>query len=139
MLHAHIPTLTTESTFRDAVDKMDIYQFPALVVVDASQITCVTAPHFAAAVDVAALRERVLCDLERQGVTTGARLVAEHSVVMDPAYVHITRTSLAEHARLGAVLRRSGVHTLGRYGGWTYCSIEDNIVEARAVARAILG
>lgn len=34
VLHAHIPTLTVESTVRDAVDKMDIYQFPALVVVD---------------------------------------------------------------------------------------------------------
>src|SRR5579862_2660501 len=34
VLHAHIPTLTVESTVRDAIDKMDIYQFPALVVVD---------------------------------------------------------------------------------------------------------
>ena len=34
VLHAHIPTLRTESTIRDAVDKMDIYQFPALVIVD---------------------------------------------------------------------------------------------------------
>jgi IMP dehydrogenase len=34
VLHAHIPTLTQESTVRDAVDKMDIYQFPALVVID---------------------------------------------------------------------------------------------------------
>lgn len=34
VLHAHIPTLTGESTVRDAVDKMDVYQFPALVVVD---------------------------------------------------------------------------------------------------------
>lgn len=34
VLHAHIPTLTADSTVRDAVDKMDIYQFPALVVVD---------------------------------------------------------------------------------------------------------
>ncbi|MBL8060557.1 MAG: CBS domain-containing protein [Chthonomonas sp.] len=34
VLHAHIPTLTPASTLRDAVDKMDIYQFPALVVVD---------------------------------------------------------------------------------------------------------
>ncbi len=37
ILHAHIPTLTEASTFRDAVDKMDIYQFPGLVVVDRSQ------------------------------------------------------------------------------------------------------
>ena len=34
VLHAHIPTLTPESTVRDAVDKMDVYQFPALVIVD---------------------------------------------------------------------------------------------------------
>lgn len=34
VLHAHIPTLTRASTLRDAVDKMDIYQFPALVFVD---------------------------------------------------------------------------------------------------------
>jgi len=34
VLHAHIPTLTRKSTVRDAVDKMDVYQFPALVVVD---------------------------------------------------------------------------------------------------------
>ena len=34
VLHAHIPTLTAASTLRDAVDKMDIYQFPALVVVN---------------------------------------------------------------------------------------------------------
>ncbi len=37
VLHAHIPTLTETSTVRDAVDKMDIYQFPALVVVDSDR------------------------------------------------------------------------------------------------------
>ncbi len=34
VLHAHLPTLTPESTVRDAVDKMDIYQFPALVILN---------------------------------------------------------------------------------------------------------
>ena len=34
VLHAHIPTLTEASTVRDAVDRMDVYQFPALVIVD---------------------------------------------------------------------------------------------------------
>lgn len=34
VMHVHIPTLAPDSTFRDAVDKMDIYQFPGLVVVD---------------------------------------------------------------------------------------------------------
>jgi protoporphyrinogen oxidase len=83
---------------------------------------------------IEAARLRVLADLEREGVTHGHKLVAHHSVVMDPAYVHITRASLAEHARLSRILRANGVYSIGRYGGWTYCSIEDNIVEARALA-----
>jgi protoporphyrinogen oxidase len=90
-----------------------------------------------APVDVAATRERVLADLERLGVTKGHRLVAEHSVVMDPAYVHITARSMAEYARVSAELGARGVHSIGRYGRWTYCSIEDNIVEARGLVAAL--
>lgn len=37
VLHAHIPTLTESSTVRDAVDKMNLYQFSGLVIVDAEQ------------------------------------------------------------------------------------------------------
>jgi len=29
------------------------------------------------------------------------------------------------------------VSTIGRYGSWTYCSIEDNILEAKEVALGI--
>jgi protoporphyrinogen oxidase len=87
-----------------------------------------------AAIDIADTRRRVLIDLRREGVIVDHRLVAEHSVLMDPAYVHITRASMAEHARLVAALRARDVYSIGRYGGWTYCSIEDNIVEARALA-----
>lgn len=34
VLRAHIPTLTAQSSVRDAVDKMSLYQYPALVVLD---------------------------------------------------------------------------------------------------------
>jgi protoporphyrinogen oxidase len=86
-----------------------------------------------ARIDIASMRQRVLTDLEREGVLTSQRLVAEHSVVLDPAYVHITKRSIAEHRRLAERLRERSVWSIGRYGGWTYCSIEDNIVEARAL------
>jgi protoporphyrinogen oxidase len=89
-----------------------------------------------AAVDAVAMREQVLADLKKNGVISDHELVAEHSVVMDPAYVHITQRSLAEHARITGELRAHGVHSIGRYGGWTYCSIEDNIVEARALVKS---
>jgi protoporphyrinogen oxidase len=78
-------------------------------------------------------REAVLHGLQRDGIIDGQKLVAEHSVVMDPAYVHITQGSLAFVKRKRAELASSGIHSIGRYGGWTYCSIEDNIVEARAL------
>jgi CBS domain-containing protein len=34
VLHAHIPVLRPDSTVRDAIDRMDVYQFPALVMID---------------------------------------------------------------------------------------------------------
>lgn len=90
-----------------------------------------------AEIDVVSARQRVLTDLAKVGITSDHQLVAEHSVVMDPAYVHITKRSIAEHTRLSAHLSAAGVHSIGRYGGWTYCSIEDNIVEARALAASL--
>jgi protoporphyrinogen oxidase len=88
----------------------------------------------AAALDPGALRARVLDDLRREAIITDHQLVAHHHVVLDPAYVHITQASLAETARLRAGLAAHGVHSVGRYGGWTYCSIEDNLVETRELA-----
>ncbi len=90
-----------------------------------------------AVVDAQAMLARVLDDLKKEGLVTDHRLVAHHSVVMDPAYVHITQRSIAEVRRVRDELARHGVYSIGRYGGWTYCSIEDNIVEARALAAAL--
>jgi protoporphyrinogen oxidase len=81
------------------------------------------------------LLARVLEDLRRERIVTDHQLVSYHHVVLDPAYVHITQASLAETARLKAELAAQGVHSVGRYGGWTYCSIEDNLIETRALAQ----
>ncbi|MFT7579994.1 MAG: protoporphyrinogen oxidase [Myxococcota bacterium] len=83
---------------------------------------------------VAEMKARVLVDLERCGLVDGHRLVAEHSIVLDPAYVHITKDSQRDVGEKKAILGLRGVHSIGRYGSWTYCSIEDNIVEAWALA-----
>jgi hypothetical protein len=79
----------------------------------------------------------VLADLARHGIVRDHELVAEHSVVLDPAYVHVTRASMAEQARVRRTLEAAGVYSVGRYGGWTYCSIEDNLVETRDLARSL--
>jgi protoporphyrinogen oxidase len=87
--------------------------------------------------DVDAERARVLADLAAEGIVRDHVLVASHHVVLDPAYVHVTRASLAGAARLRAELAAAGVHSAGRYGRWTYCSIEDNLVEARELAATL--
>jgi protoporphyrinogen oxidase len=87
--------------------------------------------------DEAALRARVLADLAAEGIVTDQRLIAEHHVALDPAYVHVTRASLAETARLRAELAERGVYSVGRYGAWTYCSIEDNLIETRELAQKL--
>ena len=38
---------------------------------------------------------------------------------------------------IGQELAAHGVHSVGRYGGWTYCSIEDNMLETRALAERL--
>jgi len=93
----------------------------------------VGAPHDAS-FDADALRARVLADLARENIIDGHRLVSHHHVVLDPAYCHITKASLAEVARLQAVFEAANVHSVGRYGRWTYCSIEDNLIETRELA-----
>ena len=106
-------------------DRMSLYVelgYPADAVIDQAHVE--------------AMRVRVLEDLQRAGVVESQRLVSWHHVVLDPAYVHITQRSLADVAEKRSFLAERGVHSLGRYGGWTYCSIEDNIVEARALAES---
>jgi protoporphyrinogen oxidase len=90
-----------------------------------------------ASVDVPGLRERVLADLRKEGIVTDHQLVSEHHVALDPAYVHITKASLAETARLRGLLADQGVYSVGRYGAWTYCSIEDNLIETRELAQTL--
>ena len=95
-----------------------------------------------AALDAAAIeamRARVLADLAATGVVDDHVLLSSHSVVLDPAYVHITAASRRDVAAKRRQLAHRGIHSAGRYGAWTYCSIEDNILEARALADSYNG
>jgi protoporphyrinogen oxidase len=96
-------------------------------------------PHDTAltAADIDTMRNRVLDDLKRMGIVTTQRLVSWHQIVLDPAYVHITQASLADVSQKKEILATRGAYSLGRYGSWTYCSIEDNIVEARRLAELL--
>jgi len=87
-----------------------------------------------APVDMEARLAEVLEDLEKCGIVSGHALVSHHSVVLNPAYVHVHRRGQEDVLEKLALLRGANVHSIGRYGGWKYCAIEDNIVEARSLA-----
>ena len=88
-------------------------------------------------VDVEQLLHRTLADLQKAGIVTDQQLVASHHVKMDPAYVHITRQSEEDKMRKKELLAQSNIHSIGRYGSWTYCSLEDNIHEAFSLAKEL--
>lgn len=85
-------------------------------------------------IDVDGCRQRVLDDLKKVGILHDERLVAEHHVVMEPAYVHITKKSETDKAEKKSMLAAKDIYSIGRYGSWTYCSLEDNIHEAFELA-----
>lgn len=85
-------------------------------------------------IDVDEAFRQTLVDLTRCGIITSQKLVSWHSVVMNPAYVHITKDSIADVAAKKDLLSKSDIYSIGRYGSWTYCSIEDGMVEARNLA-----
>jgi protoporphyrinogen oxidase len=91
----------------------------------------------AAVVDEAALLAAVMSDLRRCGIVDGQQLIDHQCLVMDPAYVHITEKSKAIYKAWCDANNDKGIFSIGRYGSWTYCSIEDNIVQARALAQRI--
>ncbi len=74
--------------------------------------------------------EQVLRDLRKVGIITGQKLIASNHIEMCPAYVHITRESQEEIKRLSDRLNKRNIFSIGRYGAWTYCSIEDCIQQA---------
>ena len=93
--------------------------------------------HEARDIDIDQLLERTLSDLRKVGIITDQKLVASHPIMMDPAYVHITQRSEEDKTRKKDLLKQSDVYSIGRYGSWTYCSLEDNIHEAFSLAKAV--
>lgn len=64
-------------------------------------------------------------------------LEAYESIVMDPAYVHIDAQNDLKVREIMKDLANKNVYSVGRYGAWTYCSMEDCMVEAKNLSEKI--
>ena len=80
---------------------------------------------------------QTLNNLRRLGVIDEHNLVAYNALIINPAYVHITQKSNDIVNCLRKKLADNDVYTIGRYGKWTYCSIEDCMLDAMKLAMDI--
>lgn len=59
------------------------------------------------------------------------------SIIMDPGYVHINGKTDKKISELKEKLGQNNIHTIGRYGSWTYCSMEDAMIQAKELSKKI--
>lgn len=82
--------------------------------------------------------KKVLIDLKIAGIISDRQsLVDYESIIMNPAYVHINKESTTDVLEKKDYLAQYDIYSIGRYGSWTYCSIEDNIKEAKELVNKI--
>lgn len=79
-----------------------------------------------------------LTNLRKQGIIDDSFNLVEYvPIVMNPAYVHITKETDQKVKEIFKELKKDGIYSIGRYGAWTYCSMEDCMVEAKKLADSI--
>jgi protoporphyrinogen oxidase len=89
-------------------------------------------------VDPAALRDRVLADLDAIGlVQPGWTLEFEHHGAIDCAYVIFDQARREALPWILGYLERQGIYSIGRYGAWGYGSMGDALIEGRNCAERL--
>lgn len=81
---------------------------------------------------------KTLKNLKKVGVIDDSfELVAHESIVMNPAYVHIDTENDKLVRKTMNDLSENNIYSIGRYGAWTYCSMEDCMLEAKNLSEKI--
>lgn len=79
-----------------------------------------------------------LDNLKKQNIIDDTFKLEEYvSIVMDPAYVHINSKTDKKVKEYFKDLENKNVYSIGRYGGWTYCSMEDCMLEAKKLVEKL--
>lgn len=79
-----------------------------------------------------------LVNLKKQEIIDDDTILEDYvSIIMDPAYVHINHSTDEKIKKLFKQLENNKVYSIGRYGAWTYCSMEDCMLEAKNLSEKI--
>lgn len=71
-----------------------------------------------------------LKNLKKVGIIDEHQLKAYHFCIMKPAYVHLSLETKKYLKIVKKNMENNNIYTIGRYGSWQYCSIEDCLIEA---------
>ena len=82
------------------------------------------------AINIEAQLDATLENLRKIGVITDHKLLEEWHCIMDPAYVYLSDDARSLVNTKTKELEEQGIYTIGRYGAWKYCSIEDCLIDA---------
>ena len=89
-------------------------------------------------IDVEEQLKLTLENLKKQNIIDDEMILEEHvAIIMDPAYVHINEKTDQKVTKVKTELNEHGIYTIGRYGAWTYCSMEDCMVEAKKLSEKL--
>ena len=91
-----------------------------------------------ASIDIDYELKETLKNLEAVGITDSTMSLVDKSVIiMDPAYVHISESTNKKIDKLKKSLEKKQIYTTGRYGKWTYSSMEDCMVWAKELVNKV--
>lgn len=76
-------------------------------------------------------------NLEKLGITKDNKLDEYSTIIMDPGYVHINGKTNQDVLKYIEDLGKDNVYSIGRYGRWTYCSMEDAMIGAKELSEKI--
>lgn len=82
--------------------------------------------------------ELTLKNLKEQEIIDGTTKLVDHvALIMDPAYVHIEKETDEKIKEELEKLSKKKIYSIGRYGAWTYCSMEDCMLQAKKLYEEI--
>lgn len=89
-------------------------------------------------IDVEKELKNTLENLKKLKIITNHKLCAYSTIIMEPAYVHISKISNELKEKIKKELEKNNIYTIGRYGDWKYCSIEDSVIDSLKLSKKLL-
>ena len=89
-------------------------------------------------IDIEDQFNKTILNLKKMNIIDDTHILEAHkSLVLSPAYVHVSTES--EKCKKTAIdyLNKNNIFSIGRYGDWKYCSIEDSMIDAINLSKKI--